>query len=45
MLTNSGDPDQMSHSVTFDRGLHCLQGSNYRILGIKGSRIISKMAT
>ena len=24
LIVNSGDPDQMQHSVAFDLGLHCL---------------------
>ena len=27
-LTNSKDPDEMSHSVTFYQGLHCLLRQN-----------------
>ena len=28
MQANSGDPDQMPHSVVFDLGLHCFSISN-----------------
>ena len=37
-MTNSVDPDQMSHSTASDLGLHCLQRpicpSTYRVITI-----------
>ena len=36
MQANSGDPDQMPHSVASDLGLHILPMSHKRTLGIYG---------
>ena len=36
MQANSGDPDQTTHSVAFDLGLHYLLSPTKRMLGIYG---------
>ena len=40
LFANSGDPDQMPHSVAFDLGLHCLQITFYGSPDYKGLKFL-----
>ena len=37
LFANSGDPDQMLHSVASDLGLHCLPFTRYRVSRLQWS--------